>query len=211
MMRERAGHVVNISSVGGRIAVPHLAAYSVGKFALTALSEGLHAELKKYGVSVTTVTPHVMRTGSHRNVLVRGQHAKEALWFALASATPLTSIDADDAAREVVEAVKAGRATVTPGWQAQAAVIAKTAAPDLFADIAAWVSSALLPGATRADEADQARLSRDINLLFAARAFPTRASERFNQPVAEDERTWRAGPHDSAPSTGERHEVAQER
>lgn len=58
------GRIVNISSIGGRIAVPHLAAYAAAKFALTGLSECLRAELKKEGILVTTVTPGLMRTGS---------------------------------------------------------------------------------------------------------------------------------------------------
>src|SRR5690606_6326655 len=69
------GRIVNITSIGGRVAVPHLLPYVAGKFAAVGLSEGLHAELAGRGISVTTVTPHLMRTGSHRNVVLRGRHA----------------------------------------------------------------------------------------------------------------------------------------
>jgi NAD(P)-dependent dehydrogenase (short-subunit alcohol dehydrogenase family) len=65
------GRIVNISSIGGRIAVPHMAAYTASKFALVGLSEALRAELLKDGVSVTTVTPGLMRTGSYVNVKLR--------------------------------------------------------------------------------------------------------------------------------------------
>ena len=45
-MRGRGGRrIVNISSIGGKIAVPHLLPYTASKFALTGLSEGLRAEL----------------------------------------------------------------------------------------------------------------------------------------------------------------------
>src|SRR5438105_1031989 len=57
-MRYRgSGRIVNITSVGGKISVPHLLPYSVSKFALVGFSEGLHAELAKEGIRVTTVVP----------------------------------------------------------------------------------------------------------------------------------------------------------
>ena len=57
-MRERQdGRIVNISSIGGKIAVPHLVPYSASKFALVGLSKGLRAELRKDGIVVTTVCP----------------------------------------------------------------------------------------------------------------------------------------------------------
>jgi short-subunit dehydrogenase len=192
MMRRGWGYVINISSIGGRIGVPHLGAYSAGKFALTGFSEVLHAELARYGVVVTTVTPHLMRTGSHRNAIVRGQHAKEALWFALASSAPRATLDADDAARQVIDAARERRAVAIPGWQARVADVIHAAAPDAAAAFAAWVASFLLPGASRGDNGHDQRLSREIDLHFLAKAFPTNAAERFNQTIAEDERRWSA-------------------
>lgn len=49
MRRQGDGRIVNIASIGGRIGVPHLVPYSVGKFALVGLSEGLRAEVWKDG------------------------------------------------------------------------------------------------------------------------------------------------------------------
>ena len=45
MRRRGFGRIVNIASIGGRIAVPHLAPYSASKFALTGLSDAVRAEL----------------------------------------------------------------------------------------------------------------------------------------------------------------------
>ncbi len=53
----RGGRVVNISSIGGRIAVPHLVPYSASKFALVGLSDGLRVELARDNIVVTTVCP----------------------------------------------------------------------------------------------------------------------------------------------------------
>ena len=55
MRRRRDGRVVNISSIGGKISVPHLVPYSASKFALVGLSEGLRAELRTDNIFVTTV------------------------------------------------------------------------------------------------------------------------------------------------------------
>src|SRR4029077_10704241 len=58
------GRIVNISSIGGKVAVPHMAPYSASKFALTGLSDALRAELARDNIYVTTVAPGMMRTGS---------------------------------------------------------------------------------------------------------------------------------------------------
>jgi NAD(P)-dependent dehydrogenase (short-subunit alcohol dehydrogenase family) len=57
-MRERgSGHIVQISSIGGVIAVPNLGAYHASKWALEALSESLAAEVARFGVHLTIVEP----------------------------------------------------------------------------------------------------------------------------------------------------------
>ncbi|HZB47373.1 MAG TPA: SDR family oxidoreductase, partial [Pyrinomonadaceae bacterium] len=60
MRRRGEGRIVNISSIGGKISVPHLVPYSASKFALVGLSDGLRAELAKDNVVVTTVCPGLM-------------------------------------------------------------------------------------------------------------------------------------------------------
>jgi NAD(P)-dependent dehydrogenase (short-subunit alcohol dehydrogenase family) len=67
MRQKRSGRIVNISSIGGKVSVPHLVPYSASKFALVGFSKGLRAELMKDGIKVTTVCPGLMRTGSPRN------------------------------------------------------------------------------------------------------------------------------------------------
>ena len=106
MRRQGGGRIVNISSIGGKIAVPHLAPYSTSKFALVGLSDGMRAELAKDDIYVTTVCPGLMRTGSHLNALFKGQHRGEFTWFAIMDALPLSSIDPRRAARQIVEACR---------------------------------------------------------------------------------------------------------
>ena len=74
MRMRKAGRIVNISSLGGRVSIPHLLPYSASKFALVGLSKGLHSELRKEGITVTTVCPGLMRTGSPRNAEFKGKH-----------------------------------------------------------------------------------------------------------------------------------------
>ena len=102
------GRIVNICSIGGKIAVPHMLPYSVSKFAMVGLSEGLGAELKKDNIHVTTVIPNLMRTGSPRNVWVKRDHKAEYEWFKLADSLPMLSQNADDAAKSIIEALEFG-------------------------------------------------------------------------------------------------------
>ena len=190
-LRRHAGRNLNISSIGGRIAVPHLLPYTVGKFALVGLSEGLRAELASSGISVTTVSPHLMQTGSHRNVLVRGRHKEEATWFALGS-TRLTALNAHRAARAIVAAARARRANLIVGWQAKAAVLANAAAPELAA-AAATIAARLLPSSTRPSAGDIGRWSSDVDVGGVARFFPSRAALDLNQRLAADEARRLAG------------------
>jgi len=59
---QRHGHVLQISSLSGRIAAPGVGYYAASKFALEGLSEALHAELAPLGVRVTIVEPGGVRT-----------------------------------------------------------------------------------------------------------------------------------------------------
>jgi NAD(P)-dependent dehydrogenase (short-subunit alcohol dehydrogenase family) len=145
-MRERGeGRIVNISSIGGKIAIPHLVPYSASKFALAGLSEGLRAELEKDGVVVTTVCPGLMRTGSPRNANFKGQHRAEYAWFSISDALPVTSIQAERAARQIVAATRRGQAELIISTQAVLAVKFRHFFPEATADMLA-LAARLLPG-----------------------------------------------------------------
>lgn len=138
------GRLVNVSSIGGRIAVPHLASYCASKFALTGLSESLRAELAERGIAVTTVTPGLMRTGSFLHARFKGRRRHELDWFGVASSLPLLTMNADRAARKIIDACRHGRATLTLTPQARAAEIANRLFPSTAAKVTEWVA-ALLP------------------------------------------------------------------
>jgi short-subunit dehydrogenase len=113
------GRIVTIASIGGKLSVPHLLPYSTAKFAAVGFSEGLRAELGRGPVTVTTVVPGLMRTGSHLRARFTGQAAKEFTWFALGASLPLISMDAERAAAQIVAAMRERRPEIilTPAGQ----------------------------------------------------------------------------------------------
>jgi NAD(P)-dependent dehydrogenase (short-subunit alcohol dehydrogenase family) len=135
MRRHGGGRIVNISSVGGKIAVPHLVPYSTSKFALVGLSDGLRAELAKDGIRVTTVCPGLMRTGSHANAFFKGRHRAEYTWFAILDALPVTSTDVRSAARQIVESCRAGAPELIITPQARLAIKLQALFPNLTAHL----------------------------------------------------------------------------
>jgi NAD(P)-dependent dehydrogenase (short-subunit alcohol dehydrogenase family) len=145
MRRRGFGRIVNISSVGGRIAVPHLAPYSASKFALSGLSDAMRAELAHEGIRVTTVAPGLMRTGSPINASIKGNHRAEFAWFAIADSLPGISMSAERAAKEILEACRYGDPDLTLGAPAKAAIIANALAPAVVAGAMA-LATRILPG-----------------------------------------------------------------
>jgi NAD(P)-dependent dehydrogenase (short-subunit alcohol dehydrogenase family) len=181
MRRQREGRIVNISSIGGRIAVPHLLPYSASKFALVGLSDGLRVELARDNVLVTTVCPGLMRTGSPVNAMFKGQRPQEYAWFAISDSLPLASIDAGRAAHQIIEACRHGDAELVITVQAKLAILARTLAPELFADVMTLLNG-LLPGP--APDGDEARRGLESESSWAPSRLtePTyRAAERNNE------------------------------
>ena len=146
MRHRRFGRIVNISSIGGRVAVPHLAPYSASKFALTGLSDAIRAELDPYGIRVTTVAPGLMRTGSPINAQFKGQHEAEYAWFKVASSLPGLTIGAERAARRIVEACRYGDPSLIITPQAKMLAAANATVPNTIARAMMLVTRALPAG-----------------------------------------------------------------
>ena len=148
VMRHRGfGRIVNVSSIGGKIAVPHLAPYCASKFALTGLSDAVRAELDAYGIRVTTVAPGLMRTGSPVNAQFKGQHEAEYAWFKVASSLPGLTIAAERAARKIVDACRYGDPELTITPQAKVIAVANVVAPAAVAR-AMMLVARMLPAAS---------------------------------------------------------------
>ncbi|MES2642151.1 MAG: SDR family oxidoreductase [Myxococcota bacterium] len=156
----RGSRIVNVSSIGGLVPVPHMAPYTASKHALVGLSGTLRAELAPRGIAVTTVCPWLTRTGSPPHVEVKGSHADEYRWFATSDNAPLLSQASDRAARRIVAATRRGDARLVPTVHGKLAVLAEAVAPGLVA----WLTDVFvtfLPGPEPAD-GDTTRLGRDL-------------------------------------------------
>jgi len=143
--RRRRGRIVNISSIGGKIGVPHLVPYCVGKFALTGFSEGMRSELVKDNIYVTTVCPGLMRTGSPRNASFKSNNEAEYAWFSISDALPVISMSAKRAARRIVNACVRGEAEIVLSLPAKVAVKFHGLLPGTTTDVLGLMNVLLPP------------------------------------------------------------------
>jgi NAD(P)-dependent dehydrogenase (short-subunit alcohol dehydrogenase family) len=135
--------IVNVASIGGKIAVPHMAPYTASKFALVGFSDACRAELRKENILVTTVCPCPLRTGSPPHALYKGNHRREYAWFHILDSLPFVSMNADRAARKIIAACRHGSARLVLGVHAKAAVAANELLPDVTSRITSLVNRAL--------------------------------------------------------------------
>jgi NAD(P)-dependent dehydrogenase (short-subunit alcohol dehydrogenase family) len=154
------GRIVNISSIGGKIAVPHMASYSASKFAMTGLSDAVRAELARDNILVTTVAPGMMRTGSHVNAKFKGKHDKEFAWFAVSAGAPLLSMNANRAARKILAACRRGQPSLTLTFAARVAIFGNALFPNLTG-YAMKFANRLLPG-TGGEEGNESRAGSQL-------------------------------------------------
>ncbi len=145
MRRRQAGRIINITSIGAKVAVPHLLPYSASKFALHGLSAGLRTELAKDGIVVTTVCPGLMRTGSARHAWMRGQADAEYAWFKVVSSLPGLAMNPRRAARQILDASARGDAEVVLSLPAKVLAGLYGLAPSLAQNVLGVVTR-VLPG-----------------------------------------------------------------
>jgi len=109
-------HIVNLSSMTGFLGLPMQSSYCATKAAVKGLSESLWGELASQGIGVTSVHPGAVRTEMIQATLAESDDlafAKRS--YALAQRT---GIDADRAAKKIVDAVTRGRLRVRVGRDA---------------------------------------------------------------------------------------------
>jgi short-subunit dehydrogenase len=133
MRAQGGGRIVNISSIGGRVAVPHMAPYSASKFALAGFSDAIRGELARENIYVTTVTPGLMRTGSQVHAKFKGDHAAEYRWFNWSMKIPFASISVERAARKIVNACERGKPSLVMPFSTCLIIAANAAFPNLMA------------------------------------------------------------------------------
>ena len=146
ILKSGEGRIVSITSIGGKVSVPHMLPYSCAKFAAVAFSEGLRAELAGTGVKAVTIAPGLMRTGSFLNAQFKGNNPNEATWFSLAASLPGISISAKRAAAGIVAATKRGTADKVLGAPASLLAIFHGLFPGLTADVLGLIKQTLPDG-----------------------------------------------------------------
>jgi short-subunit dehydrogenase len=182
-MKQRGeGRIVNVTSVGGKIALPHMIPYSASKFALVGLSEGMRSELKKDNVLVTTVVPDLTRTGSPRNVLVKGDHEAEYAWFKIADSLPLFTQSAEAAAARIVTAIEQGEAEVALTFSGRLLDAIHGIAPGLVADVMGFINDMLPaagPGSTESRKGYELETDKSNNAFTAKTDKAARKNNEF--------------------------------
>jgi NAD(P)-dependent dehydrogenase (short-subunit alcohol dehydrogenase family) len=144
MRARQFGRIANISSIGGKVAAPHLAPYNVSKFALAGVSESLRSELVRENIYVPGIYPMTIRTGGHTHAWFKGDQKAEYAWFGLSDTIPGLSASAERSARAVLRAVCDGEANLfvglpcrvaaalnnlVPGWTAEALTLINQTLP----------------------------------------------------------------------------------
>jgi NAD(P)-dependent dehydrogenase (short-subunit alcohol dehydrogenase family) len=132
--------IANVTSMAGKVPLPHQAAYVAAKHAATGWSQTLGIELAQEGIAVSTIAPPPLRNGAPLHAHFNGQREAELAWFAHALTSPLSAATAERAARAVVEAIIYGqheRDVSTASWLSARA---QGLAPNLFARCLGWVA-----------------------------------------------------------------------
>lgn len=124
MYRRGWGRIMNVAAVGGQrqeipqspcnslpvASSPHISLRSAGyKGERKELSHGLQAGLKHENILVSTACPGLMRTGNPRSTMLKDQHREEYAWFSIGESLPLMSMNAEEAAAQIIEACQQGR------------------------------------------------------------------------------------------------------
>ncbi|MBV8550340.1 MAG: SDR family oxidoreductase [Acidobacteriaceae bacterium] len=166
LRKQRAGNIINIASVGGRVSLPHLLPYSCAESAFLGFSTGLSSELKPQGIDVLTVVPGFMGTASSLNAEFRGYSREDYTWFELLGSLPGFSVAADRAAVLVREAVEKRKHMCTISQPARLLAAADAIFPEATRDVLDLTSRFLLPGSTSEDARIGKLLNPTLQLLF---------------------------------------------
>jgi short-subunit dehydrogenase len=169
MKQQGGGHIVNVTSVGGRVAIPHLLPYSCAKFAFVGFSTGLSSELDPDRLHVLTVVPGLLRTGSYLNAKFKGQSEKEFAWFGLLGNLPGFSVAADEAAREVRHALERRQLTCTISLPAKVLIHSEALLPEATRTVMQLASKFVVPASNNNSVASDGKpLNSKLGSVFQA-------------------------------------------
>jgi NAD(P)-dependent dehydrogenase (short-subunit alcohol dehydrogenase family) len=105
----RGGHLVNVSSAAGIIALPWHAAYSAGKFGLRGVSEVLRYDLRRYGIGVSVVCPGAVKTPLVGTVQILGVDRNHKAARGLVGRFEKHAVSPEKVARDIIRAIQKNR------------------------------------------------------------------------------------------------------
>ncbi|ABW25296.1 SDR family NAD(P)-dependent oxidoreductase [Acaryochloris marina] len=114
MVKHRAGTIVNVSSLMGKLAAPTYSTYSATKFALLGMTQSLRMELASYNVQVVALLPTLTETDMVQNT-------DKFAWVIASSPS--------DVAKAFVKGLRSGKKEIWVGWQSKIAIFASYIAP----------------------------------------------------------------------------------
>jgi len=173
MQAQSFGRIGNVSSIGGKLAVPHMIAYTTSKFALTGFNEGLRGELVKDNIYVTGIYPGTIRTGGHVHADIKGDHEAEYAWFSLSDTIPGVSTSAHACALDLWQAVLNGDPEVVVGLPAKLAVAFHNLFTGWNAELQPLINRALPPAPANSTEAVQGEQIQGKVPEFVNKIIPT--------------------------------------
>ena len=147
-IKEASGRIVNVSSLGGVIAIPFNTSYIASKFAVNGFSDSLRMELTKAGVSVTVICPYWVVTEFHERYLDRNGKPKGPSGRAIYTDKTMT---ANRCAQIILKAARRRKREVLMG-PGRMGVWLKLIAPNLVDKMV--VEAVLRPAAKRVSEDD---------------------------------------------------------
>lgn len=150
MEKRGKGTIAFVTSIGGKVGVPHLAPYCAAKFAAVGFAETLRAEVAEKGIDVVTIVPGLMRTGSHLHVQVKGDVENEYAWFGASATTPVIAMHADRAAERIVTGIRTHKKQIVFTPEARFAARTKDLMPNVWAKAMSVVASFLPKGTSKA-------------------------------------------------------------
>jgi short-subunit dehydrogenase len=181
--KKGSGKIVNIASIGGKVPVPHMSSYCASKFALAGLSQTLSAELAKDKIQVTTIYPGLMRTGSPIQGVFKGDSEKEYSWFAIFDNTPGLTVSASNAAKQILNAVRAGETELIISTPAKTGAMFYANFPQIFTALTS-IANRFLPQ----DFTDQRRTGAEVRDWLDSKAWAKpflrimgKAQRKFNE------------------------------
>lgn len=161
-MRQRGtGRIVNISSIGGKLPLPHQAAYVAAKYATTGWTQALSTELAKENIYVSTVTPPPLRNGAPLHVHFGGRKEDEFRWFTRVLTSSWMATSARRTARVIVDAAEHGDFERSVSVACWFATRAHGLAPNLMGRALAWMERGL-PEAASPGHASEMELGQSV-------------------------------------------------